>query len=163
MRQSKQSRGEAVLEVFAIIAAVTVAGLGMIGYGIWWLIDQAGRGNDIAIVILTGAAFLITVWGTIWVNQKQDERAARVRQMALADQTEDTQQALITQARALLEMQRVQTEAAKTAVTQAKLPGQEAQLRQLLEEYLANGGTAVPVDDYFIVNDDAYSDLGGGL
>lgn len=166
----KQSRGEAALEVFAIIAAVIIGVLIAIGLGLWWLIDQASRGNDMALVVLTILGTLtavgfsaLLVWGTISVNQRQDERVLKQQQIAMTNQAMETQKMLQMQTQAALALQRTQTEAAKTAVTQAKLPGQEAQLRQLLEEYLANGGTAVPVDDYFIVDDRAYSDLGGGL
>ena len=141
----------AVLALFAGVGLV----IG-IGYVVWFLVEEAMRGNGGAIAVLTFAGTIIIIiiafvlfGGTLWVNQKQDERAMASSLKLMQTNAMENM--------ALLEQQQ------KTMLLQSRTTGQNVQndvrtLQLLNQIQQLQAGQPQP-DNFFITDDNLYTNL----
>lgn len=76
------SRIEGLAEIGVVTISAVVGTLLAVGGMIWFLIDAASKGSSAALIVLSIIATLVVMglsfllfWGTLKVNQSQDERA----------------------------------------------------------------------------------------
>ena len=141
----------AVLALFAGVGLVVG-----IGYVVWFLVEEAMRGNGgaIAVLVFLGTISIIVIafflfGSTLWVNQKQDERAMASSLKLMQTNAMENM--------ALLEQQQ------KTMLLQSRTTGQNVQndvrtLQLLNQIQQLQAGQPQP-DNFFITDDKLYTNL----
>ena len=141
----------AVLALFAGVGLVVG-----IGYVVWFLVEEAMRGNGgaIAVLVFLGTISIIVIafflfGSTLWVNQKQDERAMASSLKLMQTNAMENM--------ALLEQQQ------KTMLLQSRTTGQNVQndvrtLQLLNQIQQLQAGQPQP-DNFFITDDNLYTNL----